>query len=257
MIGYVKIFRELCNHPIWVQEKFTRGQAWVDLILLAQHKEGYVRKRGIRIDLKPGQLAWSLKSLADKWRWSIGKVKRFLIELQTDGQIELQNTNVSTTITLLNYDKWQLKNGGENDITTVQNEIPKRSQNTSQTDSKQTPYKNGKNDKNGEVDLEYYRQKFNFGDLENRFVTIDVVKSFRKFTQYRQDKNYKISLAAFTNWLDSDVEKGYNRRENSDKEVKLYCPNGHETKSVLNSKRHIGYFCKTCGEQLVGKHEIP
>ena len=35
MKGYVKIHRELLEHPIWTSEKFTRGQAWADLILKA------------------------------------------------------------------------------------------------------------------------------------------------------------------------------------------------------------------------------
>ena len=67
MKGYIKLYRELKDHPIWFQEKFTRGQAWVDLLLLANYKEGIVRKRGVRIDLEAGQLSWSMNSFAERF----------------------------------------------------------------------------------------------------------------------------------------------------------------------------------------------
>ena len=63
MNSYVNIFRSLCNDSIWTSEKFTRGQAWVDMILRANSKEGHIRKRGIRINLERGQLGYSLKEL--------------------------------------------------------------------------------------------------------------------------------------------------------------------------------------------------
>ncbi|KKM27895.1 hypothetical protein LCGC14_1570130 [marine sediment metagenome] len=46
--GYIKLWRKLQNSSLWLDEKFTRGQAWVDLICLANHKNGYIRKRGVR-----------------------------------------------------------------------------------------------------------------------------------------------------------------------------------------------------------------
>jgi hypothetical protein len=50
--GYIKLWRRLKDSDLWLKEKFTRGQAWVDLLMLANHREGHIRKRGIRIDLK-------------------------------------------------------------------------------------------------------------------------------------------------------------------------------------------------------------
>ena len=42
-----------------------------------------------------------MESLRKRWRWGIGKVRRFLNYLEKAGHIELQKTNVSTKITLL------------------------------------------------------------------------------------------------------------------------------------------------------------
>ena len=109
MNGYVNIFRSLCNDSIWTAEKFTRGQAWVDMILRANNKEGHIRKRGIRIDLERGQLGYSLKELARIWDWSEGKIRRFVKELEEDGKIKVDRTNVSCTITIVNYHFYQSK----------------------------------------------------------------------------------------------------------------------------------------------------
>ena len=104
MPGFTQIPNdEVFNDPLWTADKFTKGQALIDLYKLAQFQDGITQKRGIIIPLKPGQLGWSLGSLAERWQWSIGKVGRFLHYLETVGQIELQKTNVSTTITLLHW----------------------------------------------------------------------------------------------------------------------------------------------------------
>ena len=64
MKGYVKIHRELLDNSIWTSEKFTRGQAWVDLILKANSQPGWVRKRGVRIELNQGESGYSIKELS-------------------------------------------------------------------------------------------------------------------------------------------------------------------------------------------------
>lgn len=105
--GYVRIFRRLTESDLWLDEKFTRGQAWVDLVLIANHKDGSFRYRGIKVNIKRGQVGYSEVSLAKRWRWSRNKVRRFLCELKTEHQIEQQKSNVLTLITIVNYDTYQ------------------------------------------------------------------------------------------------------------------------------------------------------
>ena len=107
MFGYIKLHRRLMESPIWTSEKFTRGQAWVDLILKANAQPGYVRKHGSRINLERGDVGYSIKELSRQWGWSESKTRRYLKELEDDGMVTLKKTNVSCTITLLNYDYWQ------------------------------------------------------------------------------------------------------------------------------------------------------
>jgi len=105
---WLKLYRKLAESDLWLREKFTRGQAWIDLLLLARWKAGYVRVRGIRVDLEPGQLAWSEVELAKRWQWDRKKVRKFLQELENEEQqIEQQKNNVTTIISIRNWGKYQ------------------------------------------------------------------------------------------------------------------------------------------------------
>jgi len=104
---FFAVNRSLLNSDRWLAEPFTRGQAWVDLFGLAQYRDGEFRVRGIVIDVKRGQLAYSQLTLASRWKWSRNKVRRYLKELEKRKDIEQQNTEVTTVITILRYDHWQ------------------------------------------------------------------------------------------------------------------------------------------------------
>lgn len=114
--GWIKLHRRLAENKLWLDEPFTRGQAWVDLLMLANHRDGYVRKRGIRVSLKRGDVGWSHRNLAERWKWSRGKVKRFLDELENDHMIVPQNNNVTGCISIVNYEAYQ--NNSTTDSTT-------------------------------------------------------------------------------------------------------------------------------------------
>jgi hypothetical protein len=73
--GYIKLFRKMQDNKLWLSEPFTRSQAWIDLILLANHRPGVIRVRGNRVDVKRGQVGWSQVALAKRWKWSRGKVQ--------------------------------------------------------------------------------------------------------------------------------------------------------------------------------------
>ena len=108
--GWIKLYRQIEDNPYWLSEPFTRAQAWVDLLLLANHKPGHIRVRGIKVEVGRGQVGWSERELAKRWRWSRGKVRRFFSELgsKTVQQIEPQKNNVTTLITIVNYDRYQM-----------------------------------------------------------------------------------------------------------------------------------------------------
>jgi len=105
--GWIKIHRQLQDNPLWTCESFTRGQAWIDLLLLASHKDTFFYKRGVKISLKRGQVGVSGKGLAERWGWSRTKVNKFLLELEKEHQIGQQKNNVTQIVTIVNYAKYQ------------------------------------------------------------------------------------------------------------------------------------------------------
>jgi len=105
--GYIKLYRKTCQSKMWLSEPFTRAQAWIDLILITNHKDGYIRVRGNRVDVKRGQCGWSQARLAVRWQWSRGKVKRFLNELETEQQIVQHRNNITSCILITNYEMYQ------------------------------------------------------------------------------------------------------------------------------------------------------
>jgi DNA replication protein DnaD len=107
--GWVSVHRKLLDNPIWASEPFTRGQAWVDLLLLANHAEGMVIVRDNVIKVKRGQVGWSQRRLAQRWQWSRTKVRAFLKLLEKEQQIKQHKSNIFTLIYIVNYNKYQQK----------------------------------------------------------------------------------------------------------------------------------------------------
>jgi len=107
MKGWIKLHRRISNNHLWTDEPFTRGQAWVDLLLLANYKTGHIRVRGVKVELERGQVGWSRLKLSRRWNWSRGKVDRFLNELEEDKQIKQQKDRVTSVITIVKYQDYQ------------------------------------------------------------------------------------------------------------------------------------------------------
>ena len=101
--GWIKIYRKLMDNPLWLSHEFTPGQAWADLLMMANHAPGFIIVRGIKVTVKRGQVGWSVASMGARWKWGRGKVKRFLNMLESEQQIEQQINNVTTLITITNY----------------------------------------------------------------------------------------------------------------------------------------------------------
>ncbi len=66
MPGFTQIPNDwVFDDPLWTSEKFTKGMALSDLYRLQQYHPGVIQKRGIIIELEPGQIGWSQAELAN------------------------------------------------------------------------------------------------------------------------------------------------------------------------------------------------
>lgn len=102
--GWIKLWHKLGDSPLWLSEPFTRGQAWVDLLLMASTQETD----------RPGAVNCSLRYLSRRWKWSTDKVYLFLRYLESDGSIyRTQNrtpyrTQNRTLLTIAKYKRYQI-----------------------------------------------------------------------------------------------------------------------------------------------------
>ena len=144
--GYIKLWRKVWDNTLYFTETFTRTQAWIDMLLLANHKPSTIYLRGIPVTIERGQLLGGENYLGSRWKWSRGKVRRFMqnLEQQNEQQIRQQKNNVITLITIVNYYLYQP------DDTT--NGTTNRTPDGHQTDTRRTHlrmYKNVKNKERG------------------------------------------------------------------------------------------------------------
>lgn len=107
--GYIYLDRKIRDHWIWDLEPYSKGQAWVDLILSANHKDNKFPFNGKPMLVKRGSFVTSIRKLASKWGWSKNKVVAFLDVLEEDGMIQRNSSYRRTLITIKNYCIYQKK----------------------------------------------------------------------------------------------------------------------------------------------------
>ena len=114
--NYLPVNRSILDHWLWEDKPFAKGQAWMDLLLLANHTEKRTHHRGQIVTCKRGDVNISMLELADRWGWERKKVKRFLDVLEADGMVTVNATTQRTTITIENYGVYNDSVGNEKDI---------------------------------------------------------------------------------------------------------------------------------------------
>lgn len=137
--GWVLLHRSIRNHWLWSDSK--KLQAWIDLILEANHAEKKVMIKNQLIVCKRGESCKSLGTWAKRWGWSKSAVVRFLKLLENDSMIETKSTTKTKHISICNYDSYQsLRNDNET--------IPKPKRNDSETILKPNNETNKRNETN-------------------------------------------------------------------------------------------------------------
>lgn len=105
MEGWVKLYRKTKDHWLWGSER--RLKWWLDILLTVNYNDSKVLIRGSLIDCKRGQSIRSLETWAKDWGVSKKTVKDFFLLLQKDNMIEYESVQISTRITVCNYDTYQ------------------------------------------------------------------------------------------------------------------------------------------------------
>lgn len=105
--GWISLNRKIMDHQFWNEKPFSRGQAWVDLLLLANYKPATLVYGNTVINLDRGQFHTSELKLSKRWGWSRRRVHDFLSLLHTLEMATTHSTPQGTTITIENYGVYQ------------------------------------------------------------------------------------------------------------------------------------------------------
>lgn len=101
--GWVPVKRQIQDHWLWKDTPFSQGQAWIDLIMLANYEDKKMPYKGKIITCERGTVNLSISYLANRWGWSRDKTRRFLKLLESDGMVTVNATTHRTTVTIENY----------------------------------------------------------------------------------------------------------------------------------------------------------
>ena len=148
--SYIKLDRGLKNNSLWLEKPFSKGQAWVDLLMLAQGVEMDKHYRGKVQHMKPGTVYTSILYLTNRWGWSRNKVYRFLVLLEKAEMIAINEelptghigetiertrngtsngTTNGTIITIENWEVYQSKQTNDDTNNETANDTTKRTRN--------------------------------------------------------------------------------------------------------------------------------
>jgi len=108
MSGGVIIARNLWDDPAFQNEPFSEREAWIWMICEAQWKPRQRRVGKVIVNVDRGQLAHSTRFLAEAWKWSHAKVRRYLDRLEKLKLIRRESGTGVSVITLCKYNEYQL-----------------------------------------------------------------------------------------------------------------------------------------------------
>jgi hypothetical protein len=74
-MSWIKLHRKVTKNSIWTNEKFTRGQAWIDLLITAEYNTGILLN--------------TQSYYCKRWKWTRSKVSRFFKYLLDEKMIRI------------------------------------------------------------------------------------------------------------------------------------------------------------------------
>jgi transposase len=160
-IGWIKLHRKIMdstNYFLCENRSATTCEAWIDLLMLAN----YESKKWRGLPCHRGEILYSQKHYAERWKWHISKVRRWLKKLEKEGSITKTNEGTTTRVTINNFALYQ-----DQDIKSTE-------------EGKPTPTKEGRNE--NEKEEPFYKHG-------SDFVTAESLKLAKILLQRRIEDN--------------------------------------------------------------------
>lgn len=143
--GWIKLYRDLLDKPIWLLSTPEQKTILITLLLMANHSENEWEFKGVKHIVEPGQFITSLDSIKEKAGKgiSIQNIRTALQRFEKYEFLTSDPTNKNRLITICNWDSYQAEKDEAN------KQINKQLTSNQQAANKQlTTNKNDKNNKN-------------------------------------------------------------------------------------------------------------
>lgn len=180
--GWMLLHRKIQSNWLWTDKPFARGQAWIDLLMLANFEEGKVMSKGILVDVQRGQVFRTIKFLSDRWGWNPKKVRVFLETLERESMVTLKGLSNGTLITIENYTFYNGEGQTECTSNDTTEDTPRGEQRASQGSHKN---KNKEEIKKNKKEL---NNKHTYGEMNNVRLTDDELEKLKKKFPYDYNK---------------------------------------------------------------------
>jgi hypothetical protein len=184
MEGYIKLYRELIDKPIWLKSTAEQKAVLITLLLLANHEIGEWEWKGEKFKVFPGQFVTSLDSIKDKTGRgiSIQNVRSSLNRFEKLHFLTNKATKSGRVITIINWDSYQPKIKNPTKIPTKTQQRPNKDP---------TPNNNDNNERMKEDSKKNLLECFNLFWIKYD-KKIDKKKCESKFLKLKEDDINKI-----------------------------------------------------------------
>ncbi|MEN2346504.1 conserved phage C-terminal domain-containing protein [Lentilactobacillus parabuchneri] len=109
MNGWIKVYRELLNKPIWFESTPKQKTILITILLMANNQERQWEWHGKQYHASPGELITSLKGIAQQAGVGIneGNVRTALKRFESYRFLTCKSTNKNRLINIVNWHKYQ------------------------------------------------------------------------------------------------------------------------------------------------------
>ena len=199
MEGWISIHRKIQNSWIWEDKPFSKGQAWIDIIMMVNHKDNKIVLGNELILVKRGSRITSEVKLAKKWGWSRTKVRDFLSLLEKDKMIYKTSDNKKTTLTVVNYNDYQDMQTTEKHQKNIKRTSEKHQKNTNNNDNNENNDNNKDIEQNFEQMWSLYPNKKGKGKISNA----------KKKEIYKLREEFTRCIQRYKKWVESERKDNF------------------------------------------------
>lgn len=107
--GFILLWRRFFGHRYWTERRrYSRAEAWIDLIGMAAFRDREVLIGQQRLQLERGELIASLRYLEHRWRWAMKSVRLFMDGAVASSELVLKSTTSKGSIyRIVKYEDYQ------------------------------------------------------------------------------------------------------------------------------------------------------